>query len=152
MTEERPPVSPEPTASAPAPASASSASAAPTATEVAIGDAPTKEPQADNVIHGFKPTILRGVDVGPEVLLHGYSDCHLGSGAEVQCTGPVDVELLSRDKGPVTSAQSPNDIAQRSPNRVKLFRQALCHDFFVRLSAKAPVKCDVAVHAVTYPD
>jgi hypothetical protein len=109
-------------------------------------------PNAPNVIHGIKPTIFRQMDVGPEIVLHGYSDCHLGSGAEVQCSGPIDAELLGHDKGPVVSAPSPKDITERSPNRVKLYRQALCHDFFVRLSAKTPVKCDVAVHAVIYPD
>lgn len=145
--EERPAAAP--TMSAPEPV----ASAAPSASEVVIGaDPPPQQQQHENILHGAKPTILRGMDVAGEVMFHGYSDCHLGAGAEVQCTGPIEVELLSRDKGPVTSAPSPKDIAEKAPNRVKLFRQSLCHDFYVRLTAKTPVKCDVAVHAVVYPD
>lgn len=124
---------------------------APSAATVQADPVPTGAP--DIIIQGVKPTILSQIAVGPTpTLLHGYSDCHLGSGAEVRCSGPVDVELLSRDRGPVTSAPSPKDIAQREPTKVKLFRQSLCHDFYVRLKAAKTVKCDVAVHAIVYPD
>jgi hypothetical protein len=162
------PVAPteRPVASAPSASVTPSAAPVPTEHDVEIGvgvpsaipPVATAEPQPKlagipDPIHGYKPTILSKLDVGPTpLLLHGYSDCHLGSGAEVRCSGPVEVELLSRDQGPVTSASSPKDIQQREPTKVKLFRQSLCHDFYVRLRAANPVKCDVAVHAVVYPD
>jgi hypothetical protein len=158
------PVAPteRPVASAPTTSvTATSAAPVPTEHDVEIGvGVPSAtvqpepvQPRAPDIIHGAKPTILSKLDVGPTpLLLHGYSDCHLGSGAEVRCSGPVEVELLSRDQGPVTSAPSPKDIQQREPTKVKLFRQSLCHDFYVRLRAANPVKCDVAVHAVVYPD
>lgn len=129
------------------------ASAAPSTAPSAIATANVSPLGVPDIIHGAKPTIFSQMAIGPTpTLLHGYSDCHLGSGVEVRCNGPVDVELLSRDQGPVTSAPSPKDIAQREPTKVKIFRQSLCHDFYVRLKASKPVKCDVAVHAVIYPD
>lgn len=166
------PMTPDPAPSASSSSAAASASASASASgepgEVQIGVGPIASaapiagaaPSANaspsgvpDIIHGAKPTIFSRLDVGPTpLMLHGYSDCHLGSGVEVRCMAQVDVDLLGRDKGPPTSAPSPKDIDQRAPTKVKLFRQSLCHDFYVKLSAPKATKCDVAVHAVIYPD
>ncbi len=115
-----------------------------------------ESPALPDPIYGHAPVAVRQLPVKPgsDLWLHGYSDCHLGAGADVTCTpgGNVLVELLGADPGPVGSAASANDVEMRSPDHVRLYRAALCHSFYVHIRARAPVSCDAVVHAVVYPD